>query len=81
MQTFKVGDKVKSTAKEVDFMGMCWVATVVEAIKAEGTPDGFCYETVGLWHPVEGKTPAVKPIDEPTLRSLYSNHLVKVEMS
>lgn len=77
MQTFKIGDKVRSAPKEVEEIGWCWHATVVDAKPTKGDSDGFRYETVGRWRRIAGlPTKFSKIAGFDTMRPVYAEHLV-----
>lgn len=70
--TFKVGDAVHSSPESGDDRIGLWEATIHTVKKARcDTPDGYVYETVGKWKGTNQK--------RPTLRQLWSNHLIKDE--
>jgi len=72
--TFKVGDRVVNTEKEQAQMGR-WEAIIWRACPAPkvNTPDGWCYETLGVWTSKGGFDRKLSK--RPALRQLWANHL------
>jgi hypothetical protein len=70
--TFSVGDKVKSAPDSSDIFVLrkCWHATILAVRPVATATDGYAYETLGYW---DGESKRKKP----TLRQLWSKHLVK----
>jgi hypothetical protein len=65
---FNIGDRVKSTSNEVEFMGATWNAVIHKVIGENDS--GGCYETVGAWDN--------EPNAKPTSRQLWGVHLESV---